>query len=191
LGNNSVQSVTLSNVGSPNLPVSSISLVGASAQDFSIPAKQCTGSLNSDGACILKVTFNPKTAGTLSASLKVVYGDVGSPQMVPLTGVGTPVKLSPVSINFGDQKLGTMSPPVTVTMYNLSASAVAIGSVGVSKGASFGQTNNCGSTLPAHSTCAIRVTFDPNAIGPQSGQLKVRFNAPGEPQSVNLSGTGT
>jgi hypothetical protein len=191
LGNSVIQTITLTNVGSPNLPVKSISVVGVDAKDFSIAPNKCVGVVTSDGACSFNVKFTPRASGPRNASVQIVYGDVGSPRAIPISGVGTPVALSPVSVNFGDQKVGTTSPPVTVTMSNLGGSAVAINDIAILGGASFGETNNCGSSLAAHSSCAIKVTFTPNGLGGHSGTLKVRFAAAGGEESVSLSGTGT
>ena len=191
LGNSQVQNVVLTNVGSPSLLISGIKVVGAEASSFSVPSKQCVALLSQYAACTLPVTFTPKASGTLNASLQIDYDDIGSPQLFPLSGTGTPVKLNPVSINFGDQKVGTVSPPVKVTMYNLGTTALSITEIGITGGTNFAETNNCGTSLPAHSTCAIKVTFDPTALGGQSAQLKVHFDAPGTEEAVRLSGNGT
>jgi hypothetical protein len=191
LGNSQVLNVVLTNVGSPSLKISGIKVVGAAASSFSIPSEQCVTLISQDAACTLPVTFTPKASGTLNASLQIDYDDIGSPRLFPLSGTGTPVKLNPVSINFGDQKVGTVSPPIKVTMYNLGTTALSITELGIAGGTNFAETNNCGTSLPAHSTCAISVTFDPTALGGQSAQLKVRFDAPGEEEGVRLSGNGT
>jgi hypothetical protein len=61
----------------------------------------------------------------------------------------------------------------------------------VSSSAGFTQTNNCGSTLAAASSCIINVTFTPSAAGSASGTLSVTDDAAGSPQTVSLSGAGT
>ena len=191
LGNSQVLNVVLTNVGSPSLKISGIKVVGVDASSFSVPSKQCVALLSQYVACTLPVTFTPKASGALNALLQIDYDDIGSPQLFPLSGTGTPVKLNPVSINFGDQKVGTVSPPIKVTMYNLGNAALSITQIGIAGGTNFAETNNCGTSLPAHSTCAIKVTFDPTALGGQSGQLKVRFDAPATEEAVRLSGNGT
>ncbi len=191
LGNSQVLNVVLTNVGSPSLKISGIKVVGVDASSFSVPSQKCVTLLSQDVACTLPVTFTPKASGALNASLQIDYDDIGSPQLFPLSGTGTPVKLNPVSINFGDQKVGTVSPAVKVTMYNLGTTALSITEIGIAGGTNFAETNYCGTSLPAHSTCAINVTFDPTVLGGQSGQLKVRFEAPGTEEAVRLSGNGT
>jgi hypothetical protein len=56
------------------------------------------------------------------------------------------------------------------------------------------KTNQCPispSTLGAGSSCTILVAFKPTTKGLVSGTLSVTDNAPGSPQTVSLTGTGT
>jgi hypothetical protein len=117
----------------------------------------------------------------------------GSPQTVALSGVGTLIKLSPIGINFGSQKVGTSSSPVPVTLSNkgtitLNISQIEIG--GANPG-DFSQTNNCGSSLPAGAHCTIQVTFTPTQTGNRSAELEVQDDVNPSPQDVALGGTGT
>jgi Abnormal spindle-like microcephaly-assoc'd, ASPM-SPD-2-Hydin len=54
----------------------------------------------------------------------------------------------------------------------------------------FAQTNTCGTTLAAHATCGINITFKPTAQGARVGTLTLDDNATNNPQVVNLSGSG-
>ncbi len=191
LGNSVVQNLTLFNVNVQNLRIEAIKVVGTAARSFSVPSGQCVPILGAESTCTLSVTFTPQAEGTLNASVLITYADVGSPQAIPVSGTGTPVKLNPVSINFGDQKVGKTSPPVTVTMFNLGAAKLGIGGIGFTGGTNFAETNTCGGSIAPHSSCQIKVTFTPTALGPQSGTMNVRFNAPGSEESVSLSGNGT
>jgi hypothetical protein len=56
--------------------------------------------------------------------------------------------------------------------------------------ADFGTLNACGSTVAAGSSCAIGVFFDPTASGARPGTLTINDNAPGNPHTVALNGTG-
>ena len=55
----------------------------------------------------------------------------------------------------------------------------------------FAQTHTCGSTLSAGGSCTIGVSFKPTTIGTLTGAVSVYDNAPGNPQKVTLTGTGT
>ena len=94
--------------------------------------------------------------------------------------------LSPPSLTFGPQVVGTTSQPQTV---QLSASdAIAITSIETS--AEFGQTNNCGKGLPPGGKCQILLTLTPTASGPQNGTLTINDSGADSPQTAPLSGTG-
>jgi len=100
-------------------------------------------------------------------------------------------RVSPSSLTFINQNLGTTSTSQPVTLSNTGSGALTIASIATS--ANFGQTNNCGSSVAASGSCTINVTFSPNATGPLTGTLTITDNSngvAGNTQSVALSGTG-
>jgi hypothetical protein len=100
----------------------------------------------------------------------------------------TTVALSPLTLSFADQIVGTASTAQTLTLTNSGTTALNID--GIAAGGSFSQTNTCGSILAGGATCAIKVTFKPTAVGPYTAAVTVTGNAVGSPQSIPLSGTG-
>jgi hypothetical protein len=107
-------------------------------------------------------------------------------QEVPLPG------LSPSSVSFADQAVGSTSSPQNVILTNSGTGPLIILSIAI-KGANsgdFSQTNNCPANLAAAANCQISITFTPSALGARNASLAVTDNAPGPPQSVPLSGTG-
>jgi uncharacterized repeat protein (TIGR03803 family) len=182
----SPQTTTLTNSGSLPLTITSIQITGADSGDFG-QTNNCPSSLQPNNSCTISVTFTPIATGSRSAAVSVTDNAPGSPQSVPLTGVGTPasVTLSPPSLSFA-QILGTTSQSQTI---QLSASyAISITSIEAS--AEFGQTNNCGKGLPPGGKCQILVTFAPTTSGTQSGTLTINDSGADSPQTAALSGTG-
>ena len=114
-----------------------------------------------------------------------------SPQTIALTGTGTVVQLSPASVNFGDQKVGTISQPQSVTLTNTGSTPLSIRGIGIvgSNFSDFIETTTCGSSVPANSSCTIDVRFAPTATGPRTASIKVRHDGGGD-QPVKLTGTG-
>lgn len=110
-----------------------------------------------------------------------------SPSNTPL------ISLSETSINFGNQQPGTASSPRPATLTNIETAQLMIGSIVVSGGSAgdFAQTNNCGSVVAPSSGCTINITFTPANTGGRSSTIAINDNAPGSPQSITLSGTGT
>src|SRR3989454_4452372 len=108
------------------------------------------------------------------------------------TGGSPLASFSPTSLAFPSQTVGTASGAQAVTLSNSGSAALSITSIAVTgtNSGDFGQTNNCGSSLAAGSSCAINVTFTPTATGTRSGTLTVTDNASNSPQTVSLTGTG-
>jgi len=104
------------------------------------------------------------------------------------SGSGT-LTVSPSSLTFASQTVGSSSASQAVTLSNTTASAVAISSIAAS--GDFSQNNNCGSSLAGGGSCTINVTFTPTAAGTRSGTLTITDSAANSPQTVTLSGTGS
>ncbi len=105
------------------------------------------------------------------------------------------VSLSPTSLNFGSQNVGTSSAAQTVTLTNSGNAALTINGLAVSgtNAADFAETTTCPltpSTLAAHGSCTIRVTFTPSASGTRSGTVSITDSASDSPQSLSLTGVG-
>ena len=98
------------------------------------------------------------------------------------------VSLSPASLSFGSQTVGTTSPSQSVTLTNIGNAGLTI--TGITPTGDFAQTDNCGSSVAALSSCTITVTFKPTQSGARTGAVSISDNAAGSPQSVSLTGTG-
>lgn len=105
---------------------------------------------------------------------------------VPMKDFFAQVALSPTSLSFGNQTVGTKSSAKTLTLKNNQSSAIT--GLSFSATGDFAQSNNCGTSLAANSSCTISVTFTPTTVGARSGTLTVRDSA--GTQSATLSGTG-
>jgi len=131
-----------------------------------------TGDFNGDGKMDLAVT-------------------TGSGIAIFLQGQFPAASISPSSLTFTAQEIGTTSAPQTMTLTNTGSLDLTILSI-VASG-DFAPTNNCPvspATLAANATCTISVTFTPTAVGTRSGSVIMTDNAPGSPPTVSLSGSG-
>ena len=185
----SAQQVTLQNTGDQALSITSISLTGADSGDFSM-SQNCGSSLAANASCQISVTFTPTARGTRTAAVSLVDNFPSSPQSIALSGTGiAPVaNLSPSSLTFPGQFVGTTGLPENITLTNNGDAPLNISSIQAST--QFGASNGCTSSLAVGVNCTISVFFDPSSAGSQTGTLTITDNAPGSPQSVQLSGTG-
>lgn len=102
---------------------------------------------------------------------------------------GPQIGLSPASLAFGSQKVGTTSGSSSVTLTNTAntgCSSLSVSSISTS--GDFGQTNNCPASLAVNASCTINVSFMPTARGSRTGSLTVTGS--GLSKSTSLSGTG-
>src|SRR5207247_2503460 len=185
------KNVTLKNTGTAILTISSIAITGTNAGNFA-QTHTCGSSLAAGASCGISVTFRPTASGTRTAAVSISDNAAGSPQKVPLSGIGTTAKLSPVSLSFSTQAIGTTSPVKTMTLTNVGTTSLTITSIAVT-GTNvwyFAQTHTCGSSLAAGASCSISFKFKPTASGTRIAALSITDNAAGSPQKVSLSGTG-
>ncbi len=193
------QSVTVGNTGTAPLTISSIGITGTNAGDYAqggdCPTAPST--LAAGGSCTIQVSFSPSATGSRTASISVSDNASGSPHTVALSGTGTQpaVTLTPASLTFAGQTVGTTSPAQSVTVRNSGTAGLAISSIvlGGTNSGDFAQSNTCPtvpSLLAANATCTVTVTFTPSALGSRSASVTITDDAPGSPHSIALSGTG-
>ena len=181
------QTVTLSNVGTTPISISSI----AWSTNFS-DSNNCGTTLNAGRSCRINVNFLPTTTGVLTGTLTITDSDVTSPQIVVLTGTGISpaVSVTPTALSFSST-LNVTTAAQTVTVSNSGTAPVTINSIS-GLGSQFAQTNTCGAfpaVVAVGGNCTIGVTFTPTSAGTKNATMTLGFAAPVASQSVTLSGT--
>jgi len=181
----SPQAVTLQNMGTAPLSISSI----VASSGFS-ETDNCGTSLALGASCTVNVVFSPTSTGTTTGTLTFIDNAAESPQTVYLTGTGIApaVALAPTSLSFGNQGITTTSAPQGVALTSTGTASLLISSITTT--GDFAETNNCGASVPPPTTCTISVTFTPTATGARSGTLTFTDSAANSPQTVALTGTG-
>jgi FtsP/CotA-like multicopper oxidase with cupredoxin domain len=189
------QAVTLSNLGLAPLTIVSIGIAGANAGDFA-QSNTCGASLAAGANCAITVTFTPTAAGPRSASLLIASNDPVNPSIaVPLSGSGVApvIGVTPASLTFSGQLVGTTSLGQVVTLSNPGNLPLAVNAIAIAgaNAVDFAQTNTCGASVAAGANCFVIVTFTPTAIGPLGASLNFSTNDPVNPAiGVPLNGTG-
>ena len=185
----SPQPLTLNNGGASALTGISVSVTGTNAVDF-VQTNNCGTAIAANSTCTINVTFTPTASGARSATLTVTDSAGTQTSSLSGTGVGS-VTLTPTSVGFGNQGVGTSSSPQPLTLTNSTSSTITGVSVSTTgtNAADFAQTNNCGTSVAANSSCTINVRFTPSIYGAESATLSVTDSA--GTQTSSLSGTGT
>jgi Cep192 domain 4/HYDIN/CFA65/VesB-like, Ig-like domain len=112
----------------------------------------------------------------------------------PTCGTNVPgASVSPPSLAFGNQNIGTTSASKVVTLTNTGLTTLTISSIAISggnSGAFLIQSKTCGTTLVSGANCTVSVAFRPTAAGTEASTLVFTDNASPTTQNVALSGTG-
>ena len=120
--------VTVENEGFSGVTIFGVGITRANGSAFSIAHNGCGTIVNADHTCKIEVSFAPTIQTTQTASLKISDDGGGSPQVVPLTGIGgNPIpainQLSPKGAKSGGRAFtltvsGTNFIPSSVVEWN-------------------------------------------------------------------------
>jgi uncharacterized repeat protein (TIGR03803 family) len=186
----------LKNNQSTAVSISEMTFTGTNQGDFSQTGGTCGTSLAAKESCTILVTFTPSVLGAESATLSVTSNAEPPYNSLTSTLSGTGIAqaaVSPTSINYGTQKVGTTSSARNVTLKNNLSSALTISPfsfTGADPGDFNVSTTTCGASLAANSTCTISIVFTPTATGGRAATLNVNDSANNSPQTVSLTGAG-
>jgi hypothetical protein len=187
------QTVTLKNVGTTTVTVSSIAIAGTNPTSFN-QLNTCGTTLASGASCLIFAVFKPTAAAALTAKITVTDTATGSPQSVTLSGTGTAapkVTLSPTSLTFASTAIGKVSVAKPVTVKNAGTAALNFTTVALTgtNASSFRLASECGGSMAAGASCTILVALDPATAGTLKANLSIADNGSGSPQLVTLTGT--
>jgi hypothetical protein len=152
------RTATLTNNSKSALTITSITITGTNAADFS-QTNTCGTSLAIAASCTISVIFKPAATGSASATLTITDSDASSPQLVQLSGTG--ISTTP-----------DFSISISPAALSVTAGASASFTVSVSGLNGFsGTTSLACSGAPPASTCAL----SPASVTP-SGTTAVTSN---------------
>jgi 6-phosphogluconolactonase (cycloisomerase 2 family) len=192
---------SLTNIGGVAFNLTGVTVAGANASDFksvpncSLPAFLPTGR-GSNATCSIGIRFVPTASGSRQATL-ITKTDTAGTQSTILTGIGvaTPsgVTITPASLSFASTSEGTTTPAQILTLTSTGSATLHISSVtsGGSNMGDFMVTGGCSGAYATNATCAISVTFSPLADGPRTASIVITDDAPGSPQTIQLTGIGS
>ena len=104
-----------------------------------------------------------------------------------------PVVLTPTSLKFATQIVGTTSSAQSITVLNNRNNTISMNGfpfTGADPTDFAEASTTCGSSLGGRKKCRVSIAFTPQAIGTRTAVLNVNDSVSGSPQTVQLSGTG-
>jgi hypothetical protein len=200
--------VTFKYTGSGTLSLTALtpSSSSFSVNETGITTSACapgTTKLTANQVCYFNVAFSPGTAiGTVTGNVTATFtGDTNnSSSLLPLTGTGTEVSLSPATLAFGTVASGTKNETLTVT--NVGTTALTFNGTPTISGTGSGQfkvlpysaspvTSTClnGSvTLNNGQNCTFTVQFTSTGAGTSySETLSISDNGGASPQAEKMT----
>ncbi len=179
IGNASTQPVTLTNSGTADLHIASITASGAA---FSIVNNTCPPTLPAGNNCNFDAQFLPTVLGPFAGSVTITNDASDSPQTVTLSGngisTGPDLILIPNFLDFGNQIIGTPSSVLSISVQNLGLTPGVDDLNNVTytptTGFTIAGSSTCGTTLVAQAPpCNLDVIFTPPIAEPVNGTIVV------------------
>ena len=190
----SSQSVTVTNTGTANLVLGTPTF--ATGTQFAFTSDPNGTTVTPGDSTVISFTFTPTTAGAKNDTVSVNSNASGAAPTVSLsgTGVSPDINVTPASINFGNQTVGTNSSQQTVTIQNTGNAALTVSDIAFT-GGNPGDFTFTGITLPASipagNQAQFGVTFSPSATSTRNTTMVITSSDADEPTTnISLSGTG-
>ena len=148
---------------------------------------------NGDGRGIVAALNSPRSVGVDGAGNLLISDSDNNRLRLVVNPVVPFANVSPSSVSFRGEPLGSTGPTQTATLVNVGSATLSINSITIAgvQSSDFAQTNDCGTTILVGGQCLISFTFTPSASGNRSASLAIADNAAGSPQLTALAGVGT
>jgi len=185
------QTITVANMGIAPLSETQVSISQPVAGEFSIAGNTCTASVAPAGTCAIDIAFTPAEDGLRGGLATISYNAVGGSYTVDLSGLATPLDIAPKKLDFGNVAVGSTSGRQTLRVTNVgpfAADLKGIFVIGRDKH-DFSESNDCGSSIAANTSCRVEVRFSPTAAGARKAALTVALGGL-NPRRADLMGTG-
>lgn len=188
------QSIALTNTGSANLVINSVTLGGPNYPEFAVSTPSLPATVTPGDSATLTVTFKPQSAGNKSATITIKDNVPGASPVIALTGVGAVpgISLAPTSVAFAAQLVGTVSNAQPVTITNTGAADLVITALtlnGTHKTEFSIDSITLPFTVPSGTNVVIGIRSAPQSTGNKSASLNIASNASSS-SNVSLTGSG-
>ncbi|HEY7710282.1 MAG TPA: choice-of-anchor D domain-containing protein, partial [Candidatus Entotheonella sp.] len=203
MGQSSALTLSISNPGTGDLEISSVTLDTLAASGFALTGGPLEPATVAMGETLeIEVTFTPTAEGTVTGTVQLLSNAVNTPEVVvPLQGIGVSVpvpqiSVQPVALSFGEVPVGS-SVSLPLMVQNIGSAPLNIAALTLEAAASsgFASTNTPGGAgvvvLPGE-LFNMEVSYTPTAAGTVTGTVRIQSDAVNVAEViVPLQGTGT
>jgi len=181
--------------------------LAVTSNNCNTPASNCVGTIslllgNGDGTFQPRMDYPGKNYPAFLAAADL-NNDGGSDLAVPDSYLGQVsimlnlpvIGVFPNALNFGTQKVGVKSKPLSITIGNPSGTPITLKKPALSGAnvADFSGSTTCPfapAALGPGVSCSIVINFTPKGTGARTATIQIPDSVPGTPQLIGLSGTG-
>jgi hypothetical protein len=137
--------------------------------------------LNQFGSTLITVTVSDGNGGTASDSFLVTVTSKSNPD----------IEVTPPTLTFGNQLVGSSSASQTVTIQNTGSAPLGLNSIPMPGDYIVTVGTDLPASVPAGGTLSFQVRFAPNSPGLHTGTITISSDDPDEPtRTVVCTGTG-
>ncbi|MBI3195699.1 MAG: choice-of-anchor D domain-containing protein, partial [Ignavibacteriae bacterium] len=185
VGQNKLDSVTISNIGTAPLVITGMTLNG---NQYSITPT--TGTIAPASSQKLYITFAPTSTGAKNDTIKMTHNAAGSPSKVSLSGTGTAPQfaLNSTTKSFGNVPPNTLKKD-SVTVTNNGTATLNISSV-VSSNGKFVVTPTNGTVNANGGTKKFYINYTPPTLTYDTAKITFTHDASGSPSVATATGLG-
>ncbi|MFZ1916798.1 MAG: choice-of-anchor D domain-containing protein [Terriglobales bacterium] len=185
IGQTETQLVSLTNSGQSSVSISSI---GSSSPDFSVPPMGMPIVLSPGQSIDISVVFAPTTTAWMAGKISFTMGSSNPTLNLPVTGTGVtaqPVTANPASVSFGSVGVGTTAT-TQVVLTNTQARNLTLAGLQTQGGAFSVSGPGFPLVLGNGQSVTLNVTFAPQSVGMTFGSTFVM----GPGVLISFTGTG-
>jgi len=186
IGNSSALTVNVSNVGTADLELGTLTLNGSG--DFAITVDPSLAVLAPGGATLLEVTYAPTNNGNDNGYVEIPSNDPDEPVVqIDLSGSEDPVPdidVDPLLVDFGVVDIG-LSPSDQVAVSNVGGASLTVSNLTLSGSADFSYvSNSLPGSIGVGATRNVTVIYTPSDDLADTATLTIDSDDPDEPSVV-------
>lgn len=183
--------LTITNVKSSGTVI--INTIGFSCPGYGISSGVAPTSLFKPGDIThYSVFFQPNAAGSFNCNFVITLSD-STVVNVPLTGTGltstATVSISPTSLNFANQKLGSTSAAQTFTITNTGTSSINLNTITISPSDVTTNPITLPYSIAVGGNLVVSVYYSPSYVTTETGNIDLTFNKVPD-TGVSITGNG-